>query len=213
MSMTNPDSLATKADLHEMYGRIYPFLEGGGSGGSGGHTIEDSTGNPLTQRDTMQFSDSFALSDDSTNEATKIGLNKLGSGEIDDIVTPLPSVQSRYHEYSTEEHIVGKWIDGSYIYEKTYYLDSLYIPSGGTSIDITNFLDHEHIEVVGLEGGYYQYISGGQYKQYHHWGWQNSFGYECHYRQSDKTISIEGNWGNISGTFDHLSFTFKYIYI
>ena len=124
MSMTNPDSLATKADLHEMYGRIYPFLEGGGSGGSGGHTIEDSTGTALTQRDIMQFSDSFAPTDDSTNEVTKIGLNKLTSGEMDDIVTPLPSVQSRYHEYSTDEQIVGKWIDGSYIYGMQYLADS-----------------------------------------------------------------------------------------
>ena len=125
MSMTNPDSLATKADLHEMYGRIYPFLEGGGSGGSGGHTIEDSTGTALTQRDIMQFSDSFAPTDDSTDEVTKIGLNKLTSGEMDDIVTPLPSVQSRYHEYSKDEQIVGKWIDGSYIYEKTIDFGSL----------------------------------------------------------------------------------------
>lgn len=48
-----------------------------------------------------------------------LGFTKMPSEDMDDVITPLPSVQSRYHKYSTEEHIVGEWIDGSKIYEKT----------------------------------------------------------------------------------------------
>lgn len=86
---------------------------------SAGHVIEDSEGTALTQRDTMQFGEGFSVEDDSTNEKTVISPDVMQSGDMDDVVTPLPSVQSRYHRYSTEEQIVGTWIDGRNIYEKT----------------------------------------------------------------------------------------------
>ena len=86
---------------------------------SAGHVIEDSEGTALTQRDTLQFGEGFLVEDDSENEKTVITPNVMQSGDMDDVVTPLPSVQSRYHRYSTEEQIVGTWIDGSNVYEKT----------------------------------------------------------------------------------------------
>lgn len=58
---------------------------------SGGHTIENSSGTELTQRDVMQFSSPFTATDDSTNEKTEIGLLQLASQDIDDVVYPLPS--------------------------------------------------------------------------------------------------------------------------
>jgi hypothetical protein len=85
----------------------------------GGHAVEDSEGTALTQRDTMQFGDGFNATDDSTNEKTVVEPNLMTAEDMDDVVTPLPSVQSRYHKYSTEEQIVGEWIDGSTIYQKT----------------------------------------------------------------------------------------------
>lgn len=100
-------------------GKWREFESGGGSGGEGGHTIEDYEGTALTQRDTLKFDDSFDISDDSTNEKTVVSLNKLAAGEMDDIVNPLPSVKSPYAKYSTSEQIVGEWIDGKPIYQKT----------------------------------------------------------------------------------------------
>lgn len=38
--------------------------------------------------------------------------------------------------YSTDEHIVGTWIDGSTLYEKTIYNDNFYYPTTGTWVDI-----------------------------------------------------------------------------
>lgn len=88
-------------------------------GSSGGHTIEDSEGTELTQRNTMQFGSGLLASDDSTNAKTVVAPDTLQSGDMSDVITPLPSVQPRYHKYSTEEQVVGEWINGKPIYEKT----------------------------------------------------------------------------------------------
>lgn len=40
--------------------------------------------------------------------------------DMSDIVTPLPSVMSRRFKYSTEEQVIGEWIDGKPVYEKTF---------------------------------------------------------------------------------------------
>lgn len=82
--------------------------ESGGSGG--GHIIEDSEGTDLSQRDTLQFGDGFAVSDDSTHEKTVVELDQLSSGEMADIVTPLPSVQPNLpilYDDSETERVVG----------------------------------------------------------------------------------------------------------
>ena len=44
---------------------------------------------------------------------------EMDDSDMDDVVTPLPSTQRGYHKYSTEEQVVGEWIDGKKIYEKT----------------------------------------------------------------------------------------------
>lgn len=36
----------------------------------------------------------------------------MTESDMDDVVTPLPSTQKGYHKYSTEEQVVGEWIDG-----------------------------------------------------------------------------------------------------
>lgn len=91
------------------------------SGGSGGgHTIEDSVGTDLTQRDTLQFGTGFNAIDDSTHEKTVITPDVMQSGDMDDVLTPLPSVQPRYPRYSTSERVIGYWIDGKPLYERVF---------------------------------------------------------------------------------------------
>lgn len=46
------------------------------------------------------------------------GVEEMPSEDMADVITPLPSARPAYHKYSTEEQIVGEWIDGSTIYEK-----------------------------------------------------------------------------------------------
>jgi hypothetical protein len=96
----------------------------------GGHTIEDAEGTDLTQRDTLQFGEGFKAEDDDTNKKTVITPDVMPSEDMDEVISPKPSVQPRYHKYSTEEHIVGEWIDGRPIYEKTVDLGAL--PNNGS---------------------------------------------------------------------------------
>lgn len=49
-----------------------------------------------------------------------ISTDNLQSGDMDDIITPIPSIPTRLHKYSTEEQIIGEWIDGRTLYEKTF---------------------------------------------------------------------------------------------
>lgn len=45
--------------------------------------------------------------------------------KFNDVINALPSSPSGGHHYSTIEHVVGTWIDGTSVYEKTQYIPSL----------------------------------------------------------------------------------------
>lgn len=96
--------------------------------------VEDSEGTALTQRDTMQFGTGFNATDDSENEKTVVEADLMQSGDMDDIVTPLPSIAPKKEgiKYSTTEQVVGEWIDGKPIYQRT--IDCGILTSGDSSI-------------------------------------------------------------------------------
>lgn len=110
--------------VDETLGRWREFSSGGGSTG-GGHTIEDSEGTDLTQRDTLQFGEGFLAKDDDTNEKTVISPDVMQSGDMDDVVTPLPSVSNKmpvlFDDSGTERVIGYALINGvkKEVYEKT----------------------------------------------------------------------------------------------
>ena len=80
-----------KKNFEEFYTRLLPFLNKAGEGG--GHKIEDSEGTELTQRDTLQFGSGFSVSDDDTDEKTVADIDAMQSGDMDDVISPLPSVR------------------------------------------------------------------------------------------------------------------------
>ena len=51
-------------------------------------------------------------------------ISPMPAEDMSEIITPLPSTMSRRMKYSTEEQVVGEWIDGKPIYQKTYNLSS-----------------------------------------------------------------------------------------
>ena len=55
----------------------------------------------------------------------EISTDNMSAEDMAEIVTPLPSVMSRRMKYSTEEQLVGEWIDGKHVYQKTVHLTSL----------------------------------------------------------------------------------------
>lgn len=52
-----------------------------------------------------------------------------------------------YHKYSTEEHIIGQWIDGSDIYERTFVVNDISVQNAEYDIDST--LCNNIIDVSG----------------------------------------------------------------
>ena len=56
---------------------------------------------------------------------------------------------SALHEYSTDEHIVGTWVDGNTIYEKTLIFENQYLANGFTNLQhgISNI--KEYITITG----------------------------------------------------------------
>ena len=58
--------------------------------------------------------------------------------DMDDVVTPLPGVANRLPRYSTEEQIVGYWIDGKPIYQKSITVSSLVTGENSISHNISN---------------------------------------------------------------------------
>lgn len=113
---------------------------------SGGHAIKNENDLlPLEQRETMVLNTPLMGSDDSTNEATVLDvdtnvdlsvIHAPGTRTPDEFEVAITNPQEGqvirynatseqwengddYHVYSTDERVVGKWIDGKPIYEKT----------------------------------------------------------------------------------------------
>ena len=155
MSLTNPNTPVSQQDLQDFYHKILPYM-GGGSSGGGGHTIEDSEGIDLTQRNTLQFGEGFKAEDDDTNEKTVISADVMQSGDMDDVITPLPSVAPKKEgiKYSTTEQVIGEWIDSKPLYQIVIPLSSD-ISSGkiATVLDATEALNIDTL-VGGTGIGY-----------------------------------------------------------
>lgn len=92
--------------------------------GGGGHEIDDSEGVSLTQRDTLQFGEGLLAEDDSVNEKTIVLPDAASAEDISEIVSPLPGGAVRRIKYSTEEQIIGEWIDGKPLYQKTVVIEN-----------------------------------------------------------------------------------------
>ena len=85
------------------------------------HTILNDSGTAVAKEDNLQFV-GFDVTDDSTNNKTKVKAVGLNSDSLDDVCTG--EISSAFAQtglcYSTQEQIIGKWIDGSTLYQKTY---------------------------------------------------------------------------------------------
>ena len=99
---------------------IQTFPKGAGAGG--GHTILDTDGTSVAQESKMQFVGA-SVTDDATNGITKVagaGLNQDSIDDIADANTQVPAVIiGDANNYSTSEKVIGKWVDGKPIYQKT----------------------------------------------------------------------------------------------
>lgn len=86
-----------------------------------GHTVLDNDGTEMAEEPSLQFK-GLNVTDNSVDEVTEvesIGLNKDSMDDILNASIPGNQVASNGLVYSTEEQVVGKWIDGKPLYQKT----------------------------------------------------------------------------------------------
>ena len=105
-----------------------------GTGADRGHIIEDKDETILTQRTIMQFAGDLETTDDLDDEKTVVKNHLLTDEEVNSILSPLPKEQLPGPlDYSTEEKVVGTWINGEPLYQKTL--------TGRTSISAVSWCD------------------------------------------------------------------------
>jgi len=80
---------------------------------------------------------SYTAGDGIVIDNDEISTDNATSEDIEEILTPLPSVMSRRFKYSTEEQIVGEWIDGKPVYQKTIDLNGQTLSNSFNSIDMS----------------------------------------------------------------------------
>lgn len=101
-------------------GKIYKNGIEYGGGGSAGHTILDNDGNSMPAEDNLQFKglDVTDNSTDGVTEVESIGLNQDSLNDVTDGSIGNEIINNGM-TYSTNEQVVGKWIDGKPLYQKT----------------------------------------------------------------------------------------------
>lgn len=101
-------------------GKIYKNGIEYGGGGSAGHIILDNDGTAMAEEPNLQFK-GLDVTDNSTDGVTEVESIGLNQDSLDDVTDGSigNEIINNGMVYSTNEQIVGKWIDGKPIYQKT----------------------------------------------------------------------------------------------
>lgn len=135
MSKAEFDELPTSEKNN---GKAYFIPDAQGSEGGGGTSDYDDLDNKPSIND-VELSGNKALSDLGIQEQLTVGdgiditdgeisTDNMPSGDMEEVANPLPGVMSRRMKYSLQEQVVGEWIDGKPLYQKTIELNN---PSKG----------------------------------------------------------------------------------
>lgn len=140
------------------YKNIY-IENGGGGSGSSGHTILDTDGNVMQAEDNLQFI-GLLVQDDSGNNVTTIEAEGLNQDSLDDIANANISgaVVGNGLNYTTSEQIVGRWVDGKPIYQRTFIYSGAV--TSGTTYFATDFVNTGMTTVIKSDIRY-EFTYGG----------------------------------------------------
>ena len=141
-----------------------------GSGGGSSVTVDDamsdSSTNPVQNKVITEALASKADLNSSgkvpTTQIPTYSFNNLSSRptksvtSIDSIMTPLPGVTPRMMEYSTDEQIIGHWIDGKPIYQKTFVTTTPNCTTNGTQVTKELSMGASIDKLIRIDG----YITG-----------------------------------------------------
>lgn len=140
---------------------------GGGGSGAGGHEIVDTDGSSLPAEDKLQFI-GLDVTDNSTDGETEVESFGLNADSLDDVMSAGVAgnqVASNGLVYSTTEQVVGKWIDGKPLYQKTIDCGSL--PNSSikqVNHGISNLDKVVYIKGYTTEGTYFTDFPRGGYE-------------------------------------------------
>ena len=103
----------------------------------------------------------------------EISADIMSSSDMDDVVTPLPTPTAsgqRPFSFSTQEQVIGQWIDGRPLYQRSLTGTFPPVPSGATKIRIQHEIP-KGIEITGMFGifKWEDLNPSGQY--YGNYGW------------------------------------------
>lgn len=143
-------------------GKIYKngIEYGGGGGDSAGHIILDTDGTAMAEEPNLQFK-GLNVTDNSTDEVTEVESVGLNQDSMDDVLNasiPGNQVASNGLVYSTEEQVVGKWIDGKPLYQKTLEFTT---PSTATDTTVLTVTNSESIAIQNIIYGTIKRADGG----------------------------------------------------
>lgn len=143
------------------------FLKGDGtwatvSTGAGGHTILDTDGDSMPAEDNLQFI-GLDVTDNSTDGVTEVESAGLNSDSLNDVTDGSigNEIINNGMTYSTNEQIVGKWIDGKPLYQMTGTITND-ITINGTTTLISNFVTTYNVSELVSSTGSVIYNSNSQ---------------------------------------------------
>lgn len=87
--------------------------------------------------------------EDEDNERDDIYPHRLTASEMADIMSTLPGATTNYPKYSTTEQVVGEWIDGKPLYQKTYVNNTGTITDEETTIQVASVTNLNITNVYG----------------------------------------------------------------
>ena len=122
---------------------IQTFPAGAGSG----HTILDSDGTAVAQEKNLKIT-GLSVTDNPTDESTDLapaGLNQDSIDDISGVSLPGTTLVSSGLNFSETEQIVGRWIDGRPIYQKSWYKTT------SSSFDITIDTNYNRSNIIPLD--------------------------------------------------------------
>lgn len=80
---------------------------------------------------TYEAGDGIDITDDT------ISVDPMPAEDMDEIMTPAPGIHAKRIKYSTDEQVIGEWIDGKPVYQKTL-IEKLPNSNGETIIDLSS---------------------------------------------------------------------------
>lgn len=112
-----------------------------------GNNIEISQNNEISATDTTYSAgDGIVIDSENDNE---ISADIMPSSDMEEVAYPLPGVRKQGIVYSTKEQVVGEWIDGKPLYQKTFNVS---IPTNNTAVGVCTGNDLNISDVISMGG-------------------------------------------------------------